>query len=108
MTSGRRNSSAPFMPMQALPAAPGFFVISPVFDPDKTDKLIDIHMQEVIGWALDRDSLQPYPITLEGVDEDMPSILKPSGKIDRLGLESYDSIVQWIADLRHTTGRKFS
>lgn len=107
MKGSRRNSPISYIPMQVIPAAPGYYVISPVYDADKTDALIDHMADPVIGWAIDRDSLQPYPITLSGVQENTPDVLKPDGSIDRLGLESYDSIDQWRADLRHTTGRNY-
>jgi hypothetical protein len=106
MKGGRRNSPS-YIPMQVIPAAPGYFVISPVYDSDKTQVFIDHMADPVIGWAIDRDSLQPYPITLNGVEENTPSILKPDGSIDRLGMESYASLANWIADLKNCTGRNY-
>ena len=107
MKGGQRNSPMTYISMQVIPAAPGYFVISPVFDTDKTDVFIDHMADPIIGWAVDRESFQPYPITLNGVDENTPSILKPDGSIDRLGMESYDSLDKWIADLRNCTGRNY-
>lgn len=107
MTGKTRSSQGSYLPMQTIPAAPGYFVITHVCDVDETDKVIEYALDEIIGWALDRDTLQPYPITLYGVDDNAPAILKPSGKIDRLGMESYDSIAQWLKDLRHTKGVRF-
>jgi hypothetical protein len=102
MKSPHRPLSASNPGMQVIPAFPGFSVLSPVFDPDKPEGLIDVSLDPILGWALDRDSLQPYPITLCGVDFDAtPSVLKPDGSIDRLGLESYENIDQWKADLAH-------
>jgi hypothetical protein len=109
MKSARRPLPASNPGVQVIPAFPGFSVLSPVFDSDKPEVLIDVSLDPILGWALDRDSLQPYPITLYGVDFDAtPSVLKPDGSIDRLGMESYDNIDQWKADLAYCSrGRNF-
>lgn len=106
MTAKTRYAQSSHIPMQAVPAVPGHFVISPVCDIDKPHLINDYCLDEVLAWALDRDSLQPYPITLDGLDDNTPSILRPNGKIHRLGMESYDSISQWMADLNRRMGNK--
>jgi len=100
MKEGRRNSPTTYISMQVIPAAPGYSVISPCCDTDRPEVVTKYSLDAIIGWALDRESLQPYPITLFGVHEDTPSVLKPDGTVDRLGMESYDNIEQWIADLK--------
>lgn len=109
MKSSHRPLSASNSGMQVIPAFPGFSVLSPVFDSDKPEVLIDVSLDPILGWALDRDSLQPYPVTLGGVHVDAtPSVLKPDGSIDRLGAEAYDNIDQWKADMGHGyRGRNF-
>jgi len=101
MKGGQRNLPMTYASMQVIPAAPGYSVISPCCDTDRPEVATSYCLDAIIGWALDRESLQPYPITLFGVHDDTPSVLKPDGTIDRLGLESYDNIDQWMADLKH-------
>ncbi len=86
----RRQLSVENDEMHVVPAAPGYFVV--YRDGDVISK------DAVVAWGIDRDSYQPYPITLYGVQIDSPCILHPDGRVDRLGLESYESIELWMAD----------
>lgn len=76
--------------MHVVPAAPGYSVV--YRDGDVISK------DAVVAWGIERDSYQPYPITLYGVQLDSPCILHPDGRVDRLGLDSYESIELWMAD----------
>jgi hypothetical protein len=86
------------MVKEVIKADPGYFTLIPV-DNEAGNKFEALHMP-IVAWALERDTLQPYPITLAGLDVDTPSILRPDGKVERLGQQTFSSVVEWLDDLQ--------
>jgi len=85
------------MLQEVIPATPGYFVLAPVH---KEAGEVEALLTPVVAWALERDTFQPYPISLDGLDVDAPAILRPDGKVDRLGRESFSCIADWLVDMQ--------
>lgn len=79
--------------LKVTPAVPGYFVISLMCNEDASQ--VEIFKNPVIAWALEHESFQPYPITIEGIDDDRPAILQPDGSVECPGFGSFTSINQW-------------
>lgn len=98
MSGTVRVLPAPITVQQVIPATPGYFALTPVSNEAET--AFDALRSPIVAWALERDTFQPYPISLDGIDVDTPSILRPDGKVDRLGGESFSSVDEWLVDLQ--------
>jgi len=86
------------MVQEVVKADPGYFILSPVENEEGT--AVEALRTPVVAWALERDTYQPYPIGLGGLDVETPIVLRPDGKVDRLGQETFPSIAEWLADLQ--------
>ena len=84
-------------------ATPGYFVISPIVD---ASRITRVFQAPVIAWAIEPESYQPYPITLDGIVEDDPVVLQPNGSVESLGRTSYASIAEWLVDVQDAINRK--
>lgn len=97
MSDSPRRVVAPVMVQQVVEANPGYFVLTPVENEEGT--ALEALQTPVVAWALERDTYQPYPITLNGIDILTPCILRPDGKVDRLDQETFASIAEWLQDV---------
>lgn len=84
-------------------ATPGYFVISPIVDSGRVTRVFHA---PVIAWAIEPETYQPYPITLDGIVEDDPVVLQPDGSVESLGRTSFSSIAEWLIDVQDSINKK--
>lgn len=80
--------------VKIIPANPGYFVLTTMSDdagyPAEFDK------SPVVAWAMEGESLVPYPVTREGVHIDSPYILEPHGVVERAEIDGFLNVDDWL------------
>lgn len=74
-------------------AQPGFFVLELMRG--NGDEIEPIQYP-VLFWAIESESLAPYPITLEGIKTESNYILQPDGSVERPGIDGFGSVDAWL------------
>jgi hypothetical protein len=92
MTAVRQLQSALQRPgWEFLPALDGYSLVS-VYKGD-------VEHEPVVAWAFDSEGSGPYPVTLDGIDEDGRAISLPDGRVWEDGIY-YPSGLGWKVMLK--------
>lgn len=78
------------------PAALGWYVIE--VQEDEKGYPVDAFRYPITQWAIEVESLAPYPVLLDGVRTDNPYILLPDGSIERPNIDGFANQAEWLAD----------
>lgn len=89
MTGSRRVVALKFL-SDVIQAQPGYWVVEAYLTSAGT--VCESLRTPVIAWALERGSFQPYPITVDGIQQGNISILLPSGSVKCIRRDSGESI----------------
>lgn len=81
--------------INAIPAAPGYFVLEAVRD-ENGEPIALKH--PVVGWVVERETLAAVPVTLDGVSDDFFSVLLPDGSVMRPPVEWHEHLDGWLKD----------
>jgi hypothetical protein len=77
-----------------IPSNPGYFVLTTITDDHGYP--IEVDKAPVVAWALESDSLAPYPVTREGVQSEVQYILEPHGVVERAWIDGFLNVDDWL------------